>query len=120
MLRLSLGDLLTWQREEYVVAAARTQTVMLRRLSDNDVIWVDVPTMVDELMLADPAGTTGAGDGAPHAAQVGDAELETAFVVIMGSSARTHDHAEAVLMHRDTPGPPGRRHAKRPGHSCGG
>jgi hypothetical protein len=25
--------------------------------------------------------------------------------------------AEAVVTHRDTPGPPGRRPAKRPGHS---
>jgi len=28
----------------------------------------------------------------------------TAFVVIMGSSARTNDHAKAVLTHPDTPG----------------
>lgn len=78
MLRLNLGDLLTWQGEEYVVAAARTQSVMLRRLSDNDIVWVDVPTMADELMLADPAEVPDAGDVAPHAAQVGDAELEKA------------------------------------------
>lgn len=78
MLRLNLGDLLTWQGEEYVVAAARTQTVMLRRLSDNDIVWVDVPTMADELILADPAEGPDVGDVAPHAAQISDAELEKA------------------------------------------
>jgi hypothetical protein len=31
--------------------------------------------------------------------------------------ARTNDHAKLVLIHHDTPGPPGRRRAKRPGHS---
>ena len=51
---------------------------MLRRLSDNDIVWVDVPTMADELILTDPAEVPDASDGLPYAAQVGDAELEKA------------------------------------------
>lgn len=78
MLRLNLGDLLTWQGDEYVVAAARSQAVMLRRLSDNDIVWIDIPTMADELILTDPAEVPDASDGVPYAAQVGDAELEKA------------------------------------------
>lgn len=78
MLRLNLGDPLTWQGEEYVVAAARSQAVMLRRLSDNDLVWIDLPTMSDELILTDPAEVADADDGDPHAAQVGDAEMEKA------------------------------------------
>ena len=75
MLRLNLGDLLTWQGEEYVVAAARTQAVMLRRLSDNDTAWVDVPAMADELVLVDHGAAPGA---FPYSAPIGDADLEKA------------------------------------------
>jgi len=38
----------------------------------------------------------------------------TAFVRDLCPLARTNDHAEAVITHRDTPGSPGRRFAKRP------
>lgn len=54
MLRLKLGDIVRWQGDEHVVIAARTHTAMLRRLADNDTVWVDIPSLADEITIADP------------------------------------------------------------------
>lgn len=54
MLRLNLGDLLTWRGEEYVVAAARPHTAMLRRIAGNDTVWIDIVALADELIVTDP------------------------------------------------------------------
>ncbi|GAB2461738.1 hypothetical protein GCM10027062_46040 [Nocardioides hungaricus] len=79
MLRLNLGDLVTWQGDEHVVIAARAQAAMLRRLADNDTVWVDVPSLADEITLADRALADSPTQGTvPIIAEFSEAELEAA------------------------------------------
>lgn len=52
MLRLNLGDLVIWGDDEYVVAAASPRATLLRRLLDDETVWVDVLTLADELRPA--------------------------------------------------------------------
>lgn len=50
MLRVNLGDLLVWNDEEYVVAANSPPATLLRRISDQHSVWVDLLTLADEMV----------------------------------------------------------------------
>ena len=78
MLRLNLGDLLTWQEEEYVVAAARPQTALLRRLADNETVWIDVPILADEIVVTDRVAPPDVGEPTRALEPISDDELEAA------------------------------------------
>lgn len=78
MLRLNLGDLVTWQGDEHVVVAAQAQAAMLRRLSDNDTVWVDIPSLADEITVADRGAVEVPAGGTPVTTTFSEAELETA------------------------------------------
>lgn len=78
MLRLNLGDLVTWQGDEHVVIAARAHAAMLRRLSDNDTVWVDIPSLADEITVADRGAVDVPTDGTPVTTTFSEAELATA------------------------------------------
>lgn len=78
MLRLNLGDLLTWQDEEYVVTAARAHTVMLRRLCDNEVVWIDVPSLADDFHLSHQGARAEEAERPPYSESIRSAELERA------------------------------------------
>ncbi len=78
MLRLNLGDLLTWQDEEYLVVAARPRAAMLRRLADNDTVWVDVAFLADEISVADRPEPVDHTEDLSLTATVSKADLETA------------------------------------------
>lgn len=79
MLRLNLGDLVTWQGDEHIVIAARAQAAMLRRLADNDTVWVDIPSLADEITFPERGAADGpVGGPAPIAMDFSEVELETA------------------------------------------
>lgn len=78
MLRLNLGDLLTWQDEEYLVIAARPQAAMLRRLADNDTVWVDVASLAGEITVADRREPVDHAEDLSLTGTVSKADLETA------------------------------------------
>lgn len=78
MLRLNLGDLLTWQEEEYVVAAAPPQTALLRRLADNETVWIDVPILADEIVVTDRVAPPDVGEPTLALEPISDDELEAA------------------------------------------
>lgn len=51
MLRLSLGDLVTWQDAEYTVAAATAAAILLCRLVDGERVWVNLPAVSAQIAI---------------------------------------------------------------------
>ncbi len=52
MLYVNLGDLVVWNDEEYIVAGVSPPATLLRRLCDEQSVWVDLLTLADEIRPA--------------------------------------------------------------------